>query len=69
MQENTPKTCRPRCGAGKGTVLLLLVFMLVACGSKKNIYDINLMPAPDIFQKDIVNPFIDHDPISSIPQL
>lgn len=67
MQTIIPKSNKQRSSLRKGTFLLLVVLMLVACGSKKNIYEINLMPAPDIYQEDIANPFVDHDPIANIP--
>lgn len=67
MQETTPKTEKQCFLARKWIFLLLVISMLAACSSKKNIYQIDLMPAPDIYHNELVNPFTDHDPIADIP--
>ena len=67
MQEKRSKTYRWRFSVRKGICLFAILFVLAACGSKKNIYEINLMPAPDIYKNELVNPFTDHDPIADIP--
>ncbi|MDJ0926563.1 MAG: alpha/beta hydrolase [Gammaproteobacteria bacterium] len=39
-----------------------LALILAGCGSKRP-YQINFMPAPDVYSEDIVNPFADFSPI------
>jgi esterase/lipase superfamily enzyme len=44
--------------------LLLMVLFATACTSGGN-YQLNLMPAPDIYDDGNINPFVDDDPISA----
>ena len=45
---------------------VLLLFSLTACGGKK-INEIFLMPAPDVYDTGVIDPFTDFNPIDSIP--
>jgi esterase/lipase superfamily enzyme len=47
-------------------IALILLLGLAACASKK-LYEINLMPAPDIYEEGVINPFTDTDPMENIP--
>jgi len=67
MQVKTSKTYKRRFSVRKWIFLILVLVVLTACGSKKKIYEIDLMPAPDIYKNELVNPFTDHDPIADIP--
>lgn len=44
--------------------LLLMVLFATACTSGGN-YQLNLMPAPDIYDDGNIDPFVDNDPISA----
>ncbi len=46
--------------------ILLLIVCLTACATNK-LNEINLMPAPDVYEKGIVDPFTDTHPIENIP--
>lgn len=48
-------------------MLSLIIFFFTACGSQQKRYEINLMPAPDIYDDGTVDPFTDHNPITDIP--
>lgn len=45
---------------------LALLLGLSACAGNKS-YEINLMPAPDVYEKGKIDPFSDTDPIKKIP--
>jgi len=46
--------------------ILLIVACLTACATNKP-NEINLMPAPDVYEKGVVDPFTDTHPIENIP--
>ncbi|MBW1724598.1 MAG: alpha/beta hydrolase [Deltaproteobacteria bacterium] len=46
--------------------ILLLIACLTACATNKP-NEINLMPAPDVYEKGVVDPFTDTHPIEKIP--
>ncbi len=52
--------------ANAGLLILVFIFGLTACSTKK-LNEINLMPAPDIYEDGAVDPFNDTDPIAKIP--
>jgi len=45
---------------------LALLLGISACAGNKP-YEINLMPAPDVYKKGKIDPFTDTDPIKKIP--
>ncbi|MGB2690124.1 MAG: alpha/beta hydrolase, partial [Desulfobacterales bacterium] len=49
-----------------GLLTLVLIAGLTACSTKK-FNEINLMPAPDVYEKGAVDPFTDTNPIEKIP--
>ena len=49
-----------------GLLTLVLIAGLTACSTKK-LNEINLMPAPDVYEKGAVDPFTDTNPIEKIP--
>jgi len=50
-----------------GLAILWVLLTLTACGGGNKIYQLNLMPAPDIYDEADINPFSDFDPIEAIP--
>ncbi len=52
--------------AVKKTLLLAAVLSLTACASR-DLYQINLMPAPDIYDEGAIDPFTDTPPFLLIP--
>ena len=52
--------------AFKNLIILILILALPACTSNKP-YQINMMPAPDVFSNGIFNPFPDSAPDSWVP--
>ena len=52
--------------AFKNLIILILILVLTACASNKP-YQINMMPAPDVFGGGIFDPFPDSDPNSWVP--
>ncbi len=52
--------------AFKNLIVLVLILALTACASNKP-YQINMMPAPDVFSDGIFDPFPDSDPDSWVP--
>lgn len=52
--------------ANAGLLIFVFIFALTACSTKK-LYEINLMPAPDVYENGAVDPFTDTDPIGKIP--
>ena len=52
--------------AFENLIVLMLIFALTACASNKP-YQINMMPAPDVFSNGIFDPFPDSDPDSWVP--
>jgi len=51
---------------GAGVLIFLFIFGLTACAGKK-LNEINLMPAPDIYEDGTIDPFTDTNPIEKIP--
>lgn len=49
-----------------GLLTLVLIVGLAACSGKK-LNEINLMPAPDIYEEGAIDPFTDTNPIEKIP--
>jgi esterase/lipase superfamily enzyme len=49
-----------------GLLTLVLIAGLTACSTKK-FNEINLMPAPDVYEEGAVDPFTDTNPIEKIP--
>lgn len=47
-------------------IILILILVLLACASNKP-YQINMMPAPDVFSGGIFDPFPDSDPDTWVP--
>jgi esterase/lipase superfamily enzyme len=47
-------------------VALLIVFLLTGCASGRP-FQIDLMPAPDVYEDGAVDPFVDDDPIANLP--
>lgn len=47
-------------------IILILILVLTACASNKP-YQINLMPAPDVFSGGIFDPFSDSEPDTWVP--
>lgn len=52
--------------ANAGLLVFMFIFALTAC-STKTLNEINLMPAPDVYEDGAVDPFTDTDPIEKIP--
>jgi esterase/lipase superfamily enzyme len=52
--------------ANAGLLIFVLIFGLTACATKK-LNEINLMPAPDVYEDGAVDPFTDINPIEKIP--
>lgn len=52
--------------AFKNLIILISILALTACDSNKP-YQINMMPAPDVFSGGIFDPFPDSDPDSWVP--
>ncbi|MBW2540146.1 MAG: hypothetical protein JRE27_11145, partial [Deltaproteobacteria bacterium] len=52
--------------AVKKTLLLAAVLSLTACASR-DLYQLNLMPAPDIYDEGAIDPFTDTPPFLLIP--
>lgn len=54
--------------ASKYTPLMIAVVLLLfgGCAGKKK-YQLNLLPAPDVYASGIVNPFTGHNPIENLP--
>ena len=52
--------------AGTWISILLLVGWLTACATKKP-NEINLMPAPDVYENGLVDPFGDNQPMENMP--
>ncbi len=50
----------------KNLIILILILVLPACASNKP-YQINMMPAPDVFSGGIFDPFPDSDPDTWVP--
>ena len=46
---------------------LILLFNLTACAKKQPSNQLFLMPAPDVYDKGAINPFIDTHPMENIP--
>jgi hypothetical protein len=46
--------------------LILLIIYLSGCATDKP-YEINLMPAPDVYEKGLIDPFSDRNPLKAIP--
>ena len=49
-----------------GLLTLVLIGGLAACSGKK-LNEINLMPAPDVYEEGAIDPFTDTNPIEKIP--
>ena len=49
-----------------GLVTLFLLFNLWGCSTKK-VDQLNLMPAPDVYDEGVIDPFTETDPIENIP--
>jgi esterase/lipase superfamily enzyme len=47
-------------------VLIILIIYLSGCATNKP-YEINLMPAPDVYGKGLIDPFNDRNPLKAIP--
>jgi esterase/lipase superfamily enzyme len=52
--------------ANAGLLIFVFILALTACSTKK-LNEINLMPAPDVYEGGAVDPFTDTDPIGKIP--
>jgi len=54
----------------RSTIFIIIFFALaanlIACASKKP-HEIDLMPAPDVFEEGAIDPFSDSNPIENIP--
>lgn len=46
--------------------LIILIIYLSGCATNKP-YEINLMPAPDVYEKGLIDPFNDRNPLKAIP--
>ena len=46
--------------------LIILIIYLSGCATDKS-YEINLMPAPDVYEKGLIDPFNDRNPLKAIP--
>ena len=47
-------------------LILALIVVLPGCATNKP-YEINLMPAPDVYEKGLIDPFSDRNPLKAIP--
>ena len=50
-----------------GLAVFWVLLVLSACGGSNKAYQLNLMPAPDIYDEADINPFSDFDPITASP--
>ena len=46
--------------------LIILIIYLSGCATDK-FYEIELMPAPDVYEKGLIDPFSDRNPLKAIP--
>jgi len=61
-------THKPHCSRLAVSLAILWVLLsLAACSGGNKIYQLNLMPAPDIYDLADINPFTDLDPIAPSP--
>jgi len=47
-------------------LLIILIIYLSGCATNKP-YEIELMPAPDVYEKGLIDPFSDRNPLKAIP--
>ena len=48
-------------------LLMIVILLLVGACAQKSRYQLNLLPAPEVYASGIVNPFTDHNPIENLP--
>ena len=63
--KSTPKP--HYCRLTLGLAIVCAFLFLAACGGSNKVYELNLMPAPDIYDEADINPFSDFDPIAASP--
>lgn len=48
-------------------LMMVVILLLVGACTRNSRYQLNLLPAPEVYASGIVNPFTDHNPIENSP--